>query len=863
MRPNKAPAWRDKALEKSKDRCKNINSLRGKEVADYEEVEIKEKPDNLRKPIKTKYLISAKTSNKPQKPEQLSELKDPKVEEEPEINELLKEFEDIVVEPIESELVHENGEKSSSVSIEIPQMKKNATHISISAFNEMKQIKEAMIEERREKDQKKYDMIAEEYQQRLETRLDAKRIDFYKEFRDEFRKKLNSMTKRQRSTMEKQLKEKKENIYSELRTEFQQKFDKKTAENHEILEKQLTEKKLAIYSELRSEFQEKFNKNSLAQKELLEKEFKKRKQEIFTELQVVLQAKLAAKLEGQPFKFSGEFNGDGDTYISELDQLIEKHISDGMAEYTRQAKKREQEKINELVARTRKRKQELQAKLEMKNTEKLAKKKKQLDDKYEAKEKQLKSEETEAESLKKEIEKDNKSVKRARQELNKKQDELDSFRKSIEEFENRLNAIRINVYDKEMANNMKEQELLIREEPFIEEEIDEFSNYDEQLSQEDDLMKAERKLGELSTHVSKQRKSCYDIKERLMNLEKKNMLLKKDLNKKELKLSNKENLMMARNRVITMAKDLFSNKLSDIEPVNKLSPRVGISSDLAALETELPPRKTLKPLAKPVREIKSSDASETKLTTKIAKSIKSDDKTIKLGETLLSATEREESIAEITQKLKSINFPKSKKIKRKKQVKRKEQLLTSKLDPKLTFNNYDVSDHNRIVYSIARDIGGGNGSGNEFKMLYIYGEIGLGKTHLLHAIGNNVKDRDSDQNVLYLPIKDLMKSLKNAVKNKKEKEFKEKFNSVNVLLLDDFQRLNITKASQNLFYEVLNDFLRNNNHMVLTGDRPIKEIKELDKSFTNRLLSMDCLTTMNLTSSGIEIMENGLKNLSR
>ncbi|MCK5560259.1 MAG: ATP-binding protein, partial [Thermoplasmata archaeon] len=183
-----------------------------------------------------------------------------------------------------------------------------------------------------------------------------------------------------------------------------------------------------------------------------------------------------------------------------------------------------------------------------------------------------------------------------------------------------------------------------------------------------------------------------------------------------------------------------------------------------------------------------------------------------------------------------------------------EIILDSKLDPNITFDNYKVSDHNRIVYSIAQDIG--NEPNDEFKMLYIYGSLGLGKTHLLHAIGNNIQTNDSDQNVMYIPAQEFFTNMTIALNNDKEKEFEKFFDSVKILLLDDFQDIPATKASHNMFKTILDNFLKNNKQMVLTGDRPIENIETLDKNFAKNLLIRSGMTIINLTESGIEILES-------
>lgn len=523
-------------------------------------------------------------------------------------------------------------------------------------------------------------------------------------------------------------------------------------------------------------------------------------------------------------------------YKTELAQLIDNQIDERISEYDRQLVNREETKIKELINQTKARKQEFKANLEMKNSEELTKLKNQLDHAFDEKENDINQQQVKVEVLQKDYKKELLKVSKKRKELDKERDEIIAFRKRIEDFETELNALDSAVWNKNSDLVQKEKELLIREQEIIGKEELALKGEDELLLQHKKLLDAEKKLGELSNQVSNKRKSYKEIREKIMNLEKRNQKLKQDLNLREIKLSDKKNLLLARDKVITMAKDLFSTSINDLDSVDDAIPHTEISDELD-ISSEIPQGLVDKPL-----DIGSVEKVETEeLKEGISKKLSS-----RLEETKDDITEEP--------KLKDKKKAKKKKVRSRKA---EEIKLDSKLNPKINFDNYKVSDHNRIVYSIAQEIG--NGSDSEIKMLYIYGPLGLGKTHLLHAIGNNIQKNGSTKNVMYIPSRDFFSEVNHAIKNKKQKEFTEYFNSINILLLDDFQNIPDSKDSQNLFNLIMDNFLKNQKQMVLTGDRPMENIETLGKNFAKDLLSKSGVTVINLTESGIEILESVAK----
>jgi chromosomal replication initiator protein len=138
----------------------------------------------------------------------------------------------------------------------------------------------------------------------------------------------------------------------------------------------------------------------------------------------------------------------------------------------------------------------------------------------------------------------------------------------------------------------------------------------------------------------------------------------------------------------------------------------------------------------------------------------------------------------------------------------------------------------------------------------MYGAGGLGKTHLLHAIGNNINKNNTGQNVIFAPTKEFFSDVQKALDLGKKKDFEKLFKSVNVLLLDDFQDIPQRNDSQKLFYKILSNFLNNKKQIVITGDRPINKIDKLHKNLVKKLKPGGKVSIINLTESGIEIVDN-------
>jgi chromosomal replication initiator protein len=162
---------------------------------------------------------------------------------------------------------------------------------------------------------------------------------------------------------------------------------------------------------------------------------------------------------------------------------------------------------------------------------------------------------------------------------------------------------------------------------------------------------------------------------------------------------------------------------------------------------------------------------------------------------------------------------------------REPAVKTGLLNPRFTFHSFVPGDCNRLPYTAAIEIAANPGLA--FNPFYIYGGTGTGKTHLLHAIGHAV--RSLDLSAVYMSAEQFTNEFIVAIRNRNAEEFRYKFSGIDVLLLDDIQFLSCKTQTQECIFHILNDFLADNKQIVLTGDRPPKEITSFNVRLRSRL----------------------------
>jgi Zn ribbon nucleic-acid-binding protein len=175
------------------------------------------------------------------------------------------------------------------------------------------------------------------------------------------------------------------------------------------------------------------------------------------------------------------------------------------------------------------------------------------------------------------------------------------------------------------------------------------------------------------------------------------------------------------------------------------------------------------------------------------------------------------------------------------------------LNSSVTFENYLINDENRIVHSIAKGVA--QAPGHEYRLLYMHGANGLGKTHLLQAIGNYVQNH-KELKVEYAGAKQFFSTFDDALSSGKQKQFVAKFKDTDVILLDDLHEVSNSKSSQEKITKVFQNFLENDKQIVIAGDRPIEDMDSLEKNLAN--LFNDGLN-VRLNTQGPELRKEILK----
>ncbi|MCX6002427.1 MAG: chromosomal replication initiator protein DnaA [Chloroflexi bacterium] len=162
---------------------------------------------------------------------------------------------------------------------------------------------------------------------------------------------------------------------------------------------------------------------------------------------------------------------------------------------------------------------------------------------------------------------------------------------------------------------------------------------------------------------------------------------------------------------------------------------------------------------------------------------------------------------------------------------RKPSGKSSSLNSRYTFNTFVSGECNRLAYTAAVEISGN--PGELFNPLFIYGGTGIGKTHLLHAIGQELAAREIC--AIYMSAEQFTNEFVMSIRNNKNEEFRGKFNEACVLLLDDIQFFSGKMQTQESFLHIINDFLEDNRQVVISCDRPPKDIESLKVHLRSRL----------------------------
>ena len=160
----------------------------------------------------------------------------------------------------------------------------------------------------------------------------------------------------------------------------------------------------------------------------------------------------------------------------------------------------------------------------------------------------------------------------------------------------------------------------------------------------------------------------------------------------------------------------------------------------------------------------------------------------------------------------------------------------SNLNQKYTFDTFVVGSNNRLAHASAVAVS--ENPGEIYNPLFIYGGVGLGKTHLMQAIGHYIIDQNPDANVLYTTSEqftnEVIENVRKGTPPEKTTAFKEKYRSLDVLLIDDIQFIIGKNSTQEEFFHAFNQLYEKKKQIIITSDKPPKDMDVLEERFTSR-----------------------------
>ena len=160
------------------------------------------------------------------------------------------------------------------------------------------------------------------------------------------------------------------------------------------------------------------------------------------------------------------------------------------------------------------------------------------------------------------------------------------------------------------------------------------------------------------------------------------------------------------------------------------------------------------------------------------------------------------------------------------------EISNKTLNPKYTFETFVVGNNNRFAHAAA--IAVGEKPGESYNPLFLYGGVGLGKTHLMHAIGNRILQNNRSAKILYVTSEKFTNQLINAIKDNKNEVFRNKYRTIDVLLIDDIQFIAGKERVQEEFFHTFNALYEDKKQIIISSDKPPREIQFLEDRLKSR-----------------------------